>query len=85
MGAYSGARQEEVFWPGMVAAVKWCRKCERCTIPYRVNVYEVQLADGPGPKKQVTRTELLNTGEAVPEEGSPPVVPQDNATSCGES
>ena len=42
--------------------------------PYKVtarphdNVYEVQLADGTGPKKRVTRTEVLDTREIVPEE-----------------
>ncbi|XP_038074823.1 uncharacterized protein LOC119742731 [Patiria miniata] len=41
--------------------------------PYKVtarphdNVYEVQLADGTGPRKRVTRTEVLDTGEFVPE------------------
>ena len=51
--------------------------------PYKVtarphdNVYEVQLADGTGPKKRVTRTELLDTREMVPEEAPPAVMPGD--------
>ena len=32
------------------------------------NVYEIQLADGTGPLKRVTRTEILNTKEVVPSE-----------------
>ncbi len=44
--------------------------------PYRVmsrpqeNVYEVQLADGTGKPRRVTRTELLDTGEVVPDDSS---------------
>ena len=54
--------------------------------PYRVtarpseNVYEVQLADGTGPMKRVTRTELLDTREAVPEEEISDPDSDDNAT-----
>ena len=42
------------------------------TVPYKViarpqtNVYEVQPADGTGPTKRMTRTELLDTKEEVP-------------------
>ncbi|XP_038072725.1 uncharacterized protein LOC119741114 [Patiria miniata] len=41
--------------------------------PYKViarpqtNVYVVQLADGTGPMKRVTRTEILDTGDSVPD------------------
>lgn len=42
-----------------------------CSTPYKVvkylgdNVYSIQLADGSGPIKNVTRKEILDTGEKV--------------------
>lgn len=44
------------------------------SVPYKViarpgeNVYSIQLADGSGPMRNVTRTELLDTGEEVGED-----------------
>ena len=45
-------------------------------VPYRVvsqpqeNVYEIQLADGTGPLRRVTRTEIRDTKEIVPHPGN---------------
>ena len=58
------------------------------TVPYKVisrpqtNVYEVQLADGTGPTKWMTRTELFDTKEEVP---SPSNIPTSNKDATTET